>query len=223
MRSLNLGAFEATPLVREPFEYLVLEDFVLPEARSAINADYPEIEQAGSFPLANLTYGSAFKQLVEELEGEEFRKAFEKKFNLDLTGRPTTITVRGRCSDHDGKIHTDSKSKIITVLIYMNPNWGDPGGRLRLLKSQNIDDVLMEVPPKDGTLIAFKRSENSWHGHKLYIGPRRVIQFNWVTSEGNQKLALLRHRISAPVKKLMSKVIPGIKVEKPEQATADNY
>jgi len=222
MSNLNLAAFRAAPLQREPFEYLVLEGFVVPEACGKINADYPSIEQSGSFPLSQLTYGPAFKAFTEELEGEEFRKAFEEKFKLDLSGRPSTITVRGRCSDHDGKIHTDSKSKIITILIYMNPNWGDPGGRLRLLRSQNIEDVLAEVPPKDGTLIAFKRSENSWHGHKQYAGPRRVIQFNWVTSEGNQKLALLRHQISAPVKRLMSIVRPSRGKQQPT-ASADNY
>ena len=33
---------------------------------------------------------------------------FEKKFGVDLTGRPTMITVRGRCRAEDGGIHTDS-------------------------------------------------------------------------------------------------------------------
>ena len=41
----------------------------------------------------------------------------------------------------------------------------------------------MEVPPTEGTLLAFRRSNNSWHGHKPFSGLRRVIQFNWVTSE----------------------------------------
>ena len=53
-----------------------------------------------------------------------FRETFEEKFELDLTGRPTITTVRGRCDPGDGKIHTDSKTKIITVLIYMNPELG---------------------------------------------------------------------------------------------------
>jgi hypothetical protein len=221
MHNFNLAAFHAAPLVREPFEYLVVDDFVLPDARAAIKVDYPNIDQSGSFPLANLTYGPAFKSFVDDLEGPDFRAAFEEKFHLDLAGRPTTITVRGRCSDHDGKIHTDSKSKIITVLIYMNPNWGDSGGRLRLLRSENIDDVLIEVPPKDGTLIAFKRSHNSYHGHKRYNGPRRVIQFNWVTNEGSQKLALLRHRISASVKRIMSILRPSRRPA--PRASDDNY
>jgi len=57
------------------------------------------------------------------------------------------ITVRGHCSkEKDGKIHTDSKTKIITVLLYMNPTWETVGGQLRLLKSPNdIDDMILEV------------------------------------------------------------------------------
>jgi SM-20-related protein len=92
----------------------------------------------------------------------------------------------------------------------MNPSWENSGGRLRLLRSgDNLDDMIMEVPPTEGTLLAFKRAENSWHGHKPFAGERRVIQFNWVTSEGDRKLAMLRHQVSAPFKRLLAAVRPG--------------
>ena len=82
----------------------------------------------------------------------------------------------------------------------MNPAWENSGGRLRLLKSaDNLDDMIMEVPPTEGTLLAFKRADNSWHGHKPFAGERRVIQFNWVTSEGDRRMAMLRHHVSAPL------------------------
>jgi SM-20-related protein len=111
------------------------------------------------------------------------------------------ITVRGRCSEKDGKIHTDSKTKIITVLLYMNSSWENAGGRLRLLRSENdLEDMLFEVPPVEGTLLAFKRSDNSWHGHKPFTGERRVIQFNWVTSEEVVRREQGRHRFSATIK-----------------------
>jgi Rps23 Pro-64 3,4-dihydroxylase Tpa1-like proline 4-hydroxylase len=111
--------------------------------------------------------------------------------------------VRGRCSEKDGKIHTDSETKIITILIYMNSAWESSGGRLRLLRSgNNLEDVILEVPPTEGTLLAFRRSNNSWHGHKPFSGPRRVIQFNWVTSEAVVRREQNRHRLSAFIKKL---------------------
>jgi len=94
------------------------------------------------------------------------------------------FTVRGECRATDGKIHTDSATKIITVLLYMNEKWDTDGGRLRILRNgADLDDYVEEVPPHGGTLLAFRRSENSWHGHQPFDGPRRAIQMNWVTDK----------------------------------------
>jgi hypothetical protein len=206
LRYVDLAGFKATPLTREPFEFLSLPGFLNSEACAEINRDYPKIAESGSFPVAQVAFGPAFQHLLDELGSDEFRKAFEEKFAVDLTGRPHTITVRGRCSPRDGRIHTDTKSKIITILIYMNPEWEHSGGRLRLLKSNaGLDDPIMEVPPAAGTLLAFKRSENSWHGHMPFEGERRVIQFNWVTSEGDRRITMLRHHLSAAFKRLLGK------------------
>ena len=206
---LDLERFRTTPLSREPFEFLVVPEFVKMEVRPAIDKDYPEVARAGSFPLREVTYGPAFAKLIEEMRSEEFREAFEKKFGIDLTNRPDMITVRGRCSEKDGKIHTDSETKIITILVYMNSAWESFGGRLRLLRSgTNLDDVILEVPPTEGTLLAFRRSNNSWHGHKPFAGPRRVIQFNWVTSDAVVRREQNRHRISAWMKKLRGAFLP---------------
>jgi SM-20-related protein len=201
---VDLKRFEDMPLTREPFEFLVVEGFVPPPACEAINRDYPKLSKPGSFPLSEVSFGMAFRELIDALNSEAMRKAFEQKFGIDLTGRPSMITVRGRCSEKDGKIHTDSKTKIITVLLYMNPNWEQSGGRLRLLRSENdLDDVIVEVPPVEGTLLAFKRADNSWHGHKPFTGERRVIQFNWVTSDEVVRREQSRHRFSAFFKKLV--------------------
>jgi SM-20-related protein len=175
---LRLEAFRA-PLVKEPFEHLIVSGFIGPAALAAINADYPKITSSGSFPVDQVSFGPAFQTLLDELESDQFREAFEQKFGIDLSGRPTVTTVRGRCDLSDGKIHTDSTSKIITVLIYMNETWDQPGGRLLLLRSAtDLNDIIVEVPPVAGTMLAFKRSHNSWHGHELFAGERRVIQFN---------------------------------------------
>src|SRR6476620_5876948 len=202
--TLDLQRFEQTPLNREPFEYLVVPEFVKPEVREAISDDYPKVKKAGSFPLSEVTFGPKFKALTDDLNGPEFRAAVGRKFLIDLTGRPTMITVRGRCSEKDGKIHTDSKTKIITVLLYMNSKWESDGGRLRLLRSENnLDDMVLELPPLAGTLLAFKRSDNSWHGHKPFAGERRVIQLNWVTDEAVVRREQRRHRFSAMIKKIL--------------------
>ena len=207
-RYLGIEQFRATPLVRQPFEHLIVPQFIDAKALAQINADYPKISNAGSFPIDQLEFGPLFQTLLDELNGDEFREAFEEKFGVDLSGRPTITTVRGRCGASDGKIHTDSASKIITVLIYMNESWDQPGGRLRLLRSaHDLDDIIVEVPPIAGTLLAFKRSRNSWHGHEPFVGERRVIQFNWLTSQGNRQIAMLRHHTSASFKRLLQMVM----------------
>jgi SM-20-related protein len=207
---LRLEAFRTTPLVREPFEHLVVSGFIGPAGLAAINADYPQIASSGSFPVDQVSFGPAFRGLLDELEGDEFREAFEEKFGIDLSGRPTVTTVRGRCDLSDGRIHTDSTSKIITVLIYMNETWEQAGGRLRLLRSaDDLNDIIVEVPPVAGTMLAFKRSNNSWHGHEPFAGERRVIQFNWLTSQGNRQIAMLRHHTSASFKRVLQMILPG--------------
>jgi hypothetical protein len=203
MSVLDLAKYRSTPLCREPFDYLVVPGFLQPDALAAINADFPRVDRPGSFPLDGLRFGPAFAALIEELRGEALRQAFEAKFAIDLAGRPTMFTVRGHCREKDGQIHTDSVSKLITVLIYLNSNWEKPGGRLRLLRSAtDLENFIVEVPPEEGTLISFRRSDNSWHGHKPFVGPRRVIQMNWVVSTKVLRYETGRHRLSAALKKI---------------------
>lgn len=206
---LNLDLFKATPLVEEPFQYLIVPNFVRPEGLQTLIADYPHVALPGSFPVDQVSYGPAFAGLLSELNSDEFREAFEEKFAIDLSGSATITTVRGRCGASDGKIHTDSKSKIITVLIYPNEAWNGSGGRLRLLRSgADLNDVIAEVEPTGGCLLAFRRSDNSWHGHEPFIGERRVIQFNWLTTSTHLQIAMLRHHTSAAFKRVLQTILP---------------
>ncbi len=198
MKFLDLDRLAKTPLAAEPYEFVVVPGFVREATLAEVRASYPAIAEPGSFPLDKLSYGETFAALLAELEGPEFRAAIEAKFALDLAGRPTMVTVRGRSGERDGFIHTDSKSKIITVLIYLNEPWEPSGGRLRLLRSpKDLEDYAFEVPPEAGLMLAFRRSSRSYHGHKLFVGPRKVVQLNWVSGSGHVVWDLLRHRLSA--------------------------
>lgn len=205
MNFLDLELVRRVKLETDPFPYLVVPGFVPPDARAAISADFPRIDKAGSYPTATLDIGRTFGAFLEELEGSAFRDAIADKFGIDLSGRPTMVTVRGQSGARDGKIHADSKTKLVTVLIYMNESWEAPGGRLRLLRSpDNLDDMVAEVPPDAGTLLAFLVMPHSWHGHAPAVGPRRVIQLNWVTDESVVRREQARHRLSARVKRLLT-------------------
>jgi SM-20-related protein len=200
---IDLEAFNAAPLAREPFAYLMVPRFVRAEAIAAINADYPLVTHPGSFPLPTLQYGPAFRALMDAIQGQDFTRAVEKKFDIDLKGRPTMVTARGISAARDGQIHTDSRTKLITVLIYMNNAWEAKTGRLRLLRRpDDLEDVIAEVPPDEGTMLIFKNEPNAWHGFHTFEGPRRVIQLNWVTDVGVVKREQTRHKVSAFFKRL---------------------
>ena len=193
----------ASPLQRDPFDYVIVEKFVPTKHTPDLIADFPLLGSHGSFPFAKETCGTAFARLAAELEGEDLRQAIEDKFAIDLDGRPTMITLRGFSDGKDGRIHTDSATKLITVLLYLNPVWEDAAGRLRLLRgADDLDDCVAEIAPLAGTMVAFRRSEHSFHGHHPHVGERRVIQLNWVTDDRVVRREIGRHRWSARVKAL---------------------
>jgi len=203
MGYLNIEAFRATPLKTDPYDYIVVPEFVRPERFREVTDDYPSVPGPGSHPLTELTIGERFQALLDEMNGSDFRHAVEEKFGMDLLSRPTMFTVRGECRATDGKIHTDSTTKLITVLLYMNEQWDKDGGRLRILKSgSDLNDYVEEVAPHGGTLLAFRRSDRSWHGHESFDGRRRAIQMNWVTDKSVVAREQGRHRISTTFKKL---------------------
>jgi hypothetical protein len=199
----DLDAFRATPLTPEPFPYAIVPRFIPARAMAAVESDFPKVARVGSFPLPSVKYGPAFGAMMDALRGPEFTAAVEEKFAMSLAGRPTMVTVRGMSGTRDGHIHTDSVTKLITVLVYMNSRWESPGGRLRLLRSpDNLNDVVAEVPPDEGTLLIFKNAPNAWHGYEPFDGTRRVIQLNWVTSNSVVRWEQSRHRVSALLKRL---------------------
>ena len=200
---LNFAALSATPLARDPYEHIVVPGFV-PEAElPAIAADFPALPGPGSHPPSELSIRGRFKAMIDDLLSPQFEKLIEQKFDIDLSGRPTMYTVRGFTRDKDGGIHTDSDTKLITVLLYLNESWERDVGRLRLLRDgHDLENFAVEVPPFGGTLLAFKRSDHSWHGHKPFSGPRRALQLNWVTTQAVADYEMRRHQVATKVKKV---------------------
>jgi hypothetical protein len=181
MSVLDFAKFDATPLRTEPCNFIVVPEFVRPEALKGINDDFPEIAEPGNFPLDGIKYGPRFQALLDEMTGPEMRRHFTAKFGMDLDAFPTQMTVRRHMASWDGNIHNDSRSKKITVLIYFNEAWDQAGGQLRITRNdKDVDDYYVEVPPIRGNLIAFQRNDRSFHGFPPGQGERRSIQMYWV-------------------------------------------
>ena len=191
---INLNSVQAAELHTEPFDYMVAQDFLSADTLAQVNADYPAIDTAANHNLDNLQYGPQFKALMEEMRAPEFATALGKRFDMDLASLPTTVTVRKFCERTDGNIHTDHKSKVLTVLVYFNEQWDSEDGQLRMLRSKgDIEDYAAQVPPLGGTMLAFRRTDHSWHGHTRFVGERRMVQLNYLDES---PLAIAAQRIS---------------------------
>ena len=208
MIDLDYQAFDATPVASDPYTHIVVENFVKADSLAAVVRELPKMSKGGSFPIDSLRFGPHAKELMEELEGPRFRATVAKKFGLDLDGAPTMVTLRGNSREKDGRIHCDSTTKRVTILLYLNPEteaWARREGCLRLLRGpDDIEDYVREVPPVNGTLLIFPNGPTTWHGHKQFVGQRYVIQLNYMTTDSVARSEMRRHKVSAFIKRLTS-------------------
>jgi len=189
---------------QEPFSFLVARDQLPRESEAELERDFPRYAGAGFFPYDPADCGPSVNRLIETLLAPEFANAIGHRIGVPrLAGYPTLITLCRALNRRHGTVHTDSLSKVATALLYFNDRW-DAGsaGSLRFLRNpQDIDSLVVpELPPVYGNLAAFRRSENSWHGHLPYEGERRVIQVAWLTSEEEKLRKTRRGRLSRFVK-----------------------
>ena len=181
MRMLDLERLRAATVQTDPCVFVHVPGFVRAEALAEINRDYPEIKERGNFPPEELQYGPAFGELLFELGSKELKSAFSEKFSIDLSPNPLQLTARKWVDETDSGLHNDSRTKVVTVLIYFNEQWNQAGGKLRLTRNEkDFENYTVECEPKDGNLLAFVRSATSFHGYLPCNGERRSIQMYWV-------------------------------------------
>lgn len=195
---------------QEPFAFLIAAAQLPAGAAEALARDFPQYDSAGFFPWEPDECGPAINQLIGELTAPAFADQVGARLGIaDLGARPSLVTICRHLNRRHGTIHTDSRSKIATALLYLNPDWPDTSeGCLRFLNGiDDIDDlVLPEVRPVYGNFVVFRRADNSFHGHLPHEGERRVIQVAWLTSEKEKARKTQRGRFSRLLKRLLGKL-----------------
>jgi SM-20-related protein len=174
---------EAKP-EHDPFDFVVVPRFIREEVLDSVIEDFPQLSGPRNHPVEDAPYGPVFGQLLAEIRSPGFARLLGKHLGVEgLETLPSNVTVRSFCERSDGNIHTDHWSKVVTALLYPNTEWTATGGRLRLLRSaDDLDNYLVEVAPAEGTLLAFRRSPCSYHGHLPHEGERRIVQVSWLRS-----------------------------------------
>ncbi len=195
-----------TRVASEPFPFLIAHGQLPGDARRMLRDDFPDYKEAGFFPWEPGQCGASINRLIEQATAPAMVKALSQRLGIDnLDGYPTLVTICRHLNKRHGTIHTDSRSKVATALIYLNEEWPDTSaGCLRFL--ERIDDIdamlAPEVKPLYGELAMFKRCDNSFHGHLPWEGERRVIQIAWLVSEEAKARKTQRGKFSRLFKKI---------------------
>ena len=202
---LNIDAIRAARIGRAPYNYLVADGVIQSQSIPSLMKDFPDIREPGFFPEEDIMATGLFLKLLEEMKSKEVSEIASEKLEIDLVGNPKMITIRKLSAAKDGRIHTDSESKIATLLVYLNEAWQDSAaGRLRVLyDGNNFENMAEEISPIVGSMFAFRRADNSWHGHTSFVGERRVVQMTWLRSQEDVERKKKRGSFSHVLKKLL--------------------
>ena len=203
---INIEGLKAARTGREPYNFLVGDNFIQSDAVAPLRNDYPDIREPGFFTETDIgeRVRGAFAKLLQDLKSPEVSQIVSEKLDIDLVGKPKMITIRKISQAKDGRIHTDGAAKIATMLTYLNDKWdGSSAGCLRVLRNdRDFDDYVEQISPLTGTVFAFRRSDSSWHGHTPFIGERRVVQMTWLRSEADVARKEQRGAFSHGLKKI---------------------
>jgi hypothetical protein len=104
----------------------------------------------------NFTPHGAFATLLAEIEAGVLDRAMAEKFGIDFPGLPRLVTVRQTSVAHEGRPHTDSASKVATLLLYMHHGWVSPEGCIRVLRRESLADPVAEMSPRGGQRLCLR-------------------------------------------------------------------
>ena len=186
-------------LNRDPYDYTYVENAIDSRHKDSVLADAPQIPDRGSYGLPDLRYGAKFGEAIDDLLSVRFRSIVEEKFDTDLGNCPPVIVMMGNTTGHynEGYAHTDSKHKIITVLLGFSREWPYERGRLRVMRSSDREDFAFEYAPEFGRMLMFRVCDHSWHGFLPQKGQRMSLQLCYVDSDLYVQKEYVRHRVSA--------------------------
>ncbi|MCO1334512.1 2OG-Fe(II) oxygenase [Microbulbifer sp. OS29] len=193
---------------QQPFPFFVAKNILAESLMSSLIIDFPQLKGAGYLPYDKSQCGSSINDLIAQFTASEFADAIGNNLGIEkLSQYPTYVSISRSLKKRHGRIHTDGQSKIATALLYLNPEWTlDGTGCLRFLKSGSDfeDTAAPEIRPSYGTLAAFKRADNSFHGHLPFSGKRLVIQVAWLVSSADKDRKAKRGKLSSKLKRILN-------------------
>ncbi len=209
---IDLARFDAADALnaREPVAFLIARHVLPDSARTTLYHDFPHHTEAGFFTHDPARCGAAINALVAEIRSRAFADRIGAKLGLpELGTKPMLVHLGFLQNRRHGTIHTDSRATLATVLFYFSADWPHgSSGCLRFLRTgHDIEATLVpEIQPLYGTLVAFARSDRSFHGYLPYEGERPVLKAAWLTSEAELARKTQRNRTTHLLKRVLGPI-----------------
>ncbi len=164
-----------------PFTWAVLEDFFTRQRTDALASSFPSqgFRPAGIssklFYVRSLVVDSRVVTSAAELPevwqdlgrlivSPAYRDRLAGVVDRDLDGLRLDASLCRYPPGCSLMPHTDRELRDTTHVVYLNREWQPEwGGMLRILRSDNLDDVIEEVLPTLPTSVVMVRSDCSWH------------------------------------------------------------
>lgn len=174
---------------KEPFRYLVIENFLDHESAERVLKNYPKVEkrkwngttyldQKNKFQLTEFEKGSVLDEVFIELNSRSFLSWLERLTEIEesliadpnLFGGGLHQSINGAFLNvHvDYNIHPETKfHRRLNVLVYMNKDWKEEyEGHLELWNlTDGKKELLEKVTPLFNRCVIFETNEISYHGH----------------------------------------------------------
>jgi SM-20-related protein len=205
---LDLERIRNAPVRADPYPYFMVEGALKAAEAPKVAADFPQIDRAGAINVDDTRFGPSFGALLDDLKSDAFRRLIAEKLDVELEGRDIVINVRGQMRLTDGNIHTDTPSKLVTVLLYFNEPGETDKTSLRILKNgKDLDDYVEDIAPRLGNMVVFKVTPNCWHGHNAVPGKRLSLQLNYLSGVKTRGKHQLAHRLVGRMKRKVSHLL----------------
>jgi hypothetical protein len=181
----DLSAIGLTPLVREPFEFVIVPKFAPAKTVEWIANNWPDLGRSGGVPVESVPLNQVMRTVIESFESDEFRDVVAAKLGVDLTGKRRVIKLYDRCRG-PGPIHVEPPPNIAKILFYPNVSSGtesESDSCMRFTRGpDSLNDFVAEILPVAGTLAAFRCRPNAWHGRAAHFGRRKILEIRWQDS-----------------------------------------
>ncbi len=181
----DLQALNLTPLVREPFEFVIVPKFVPIRTVEMISSNWPDLGRSGGVAVESVPLNQVMRTVVESFESDEFQGAIEAKLGLKLAGKRRVVHLHDRCRG-PGPIHVEPPPNIAKALFYPNlssQSDSDSDSCVRFTRTpDSLNDFIAEILPVAGTLAAFRCRPNAWHGRAAHFGRRNILEIRWQDS-----------------------------------------